>query len=275
MSLPGSNSTGPPPSDLDPRTGMHRLSVQELEMVGQTDPLVKETLEAVHDTRVRGQFEEVTARNAIYLKALARKYYIILLVIIGAIVIAIVMIIADVYLKYGSVVSMYSKYKSPGMPSGLHLGIALRVPVLAGWMGFTVRNFPEAVYISYMSSSLHDKFMDDPKGNILDMWNWSLFWVGSSGSASANNSAIAIVCNSWNWQNGEETLTECESPCSNGSGNTTAGWTSAGISAATQFGMMAPMGPVGIGVATISAGLSFATAGGLFSHHHHPENCIS
>lgn len=260
---------------IDPRTGEHRLTTQELEMVAKSDPLVKETIEAAHATRVRGEFEQVTARNDIYLKKLARKYYIILLVILGAIVLAIVMIIADVYLRYGNVVSMYSKYKAAYMPSGLKLGVALRLPVLAGWMGFAVKQFPEAVYISYMSSSMHDEFMKAPAKNLADMWGWANFWVGSSSPASANESALDIVCNSWNWQNGEQILKSCMSPCSNGSGNTTAGWTSAGISAVTNMGMMAPMGGVGILTGLVTAGISFASVGGLFSHHHKPENCIS
>jgi hypothetical protein len=248
------------------------LSTEELEQVAKIDPLVKETMEAAHDTRVRGEFEQVTARNAIYLKQLTRKYYIILLVILGAIAVAIVMIIADVYLRYGNVVKVYGENKAPYMPSSLKLGIALRVPALAGWMGFAVKQFPEAVYISYMSAEMHDEFMKDPSGHIQQMWSWANYWV----TGSANESALDIVCNSWNWQKGQDTLPSCEYPCSNGSGNTTAGWTSAGISVGTNLAFMAPLGPAAWVVGGLSAAFTFASVGGLFSpNHHRPQNCIS
>jgi len=262
-----------PEGDLDARSGEPNLSTDELEQIAKVDPLVKETMEAAHDTRVRGEFEEVTARNAIYLKQLARKYYIILLVIVGAIILAIVMIIVDVYLRYGSVVAMYGKNKTSYMPSALKFGIALRVPALAGFMGFAVKQFPEAVYISYMSTSMHDTFMLDPAGNIEQMWGWANFWV----TGNANESAIDIVCNTWGWseKKGGAVLKSCEQPCSNGSGNTTAGWTSTAISSATQMAMMAPMGGVGIVVGGLSAIFSGLSTAGIFSSHHKPENCIS
>ena len=251
------------------------LTQKQLDEIAHVDPLVNETMLAVHSENVRGTFEETTAKNEIYLKGIVHKYYVILLIIIGLIVVSVIMIIVDVYLRYGDVVSMYNKNKSPDMPSGFKLGVALRIPVLAGWLGFRVKSFPDAVYISYKSKSLHDKFMKNPAGNIADMWGWSNYWVGGSGAASADESAIAIICNSWNWQNGQQTISDCMSPCpTDGSGWSK--WTSTGISAISQGLMLSASGGVGIGVGILTGAMSFLSAGGIFSHkHHNVKNCIS
>ena len=68
----------PSHNHMDLRSGMPHESTAELEQIAKIDPLVKETMEAAHDVRVRGDFEQVTAKNAIYLKQLSRKYYIIM-----------------------------------------------------------------------------------------------------------------------------------------------------------------------------------------------------
>lgn len=251
------------------------LTQTQLNDVADRDPLVKETMAAVHSEDVRDTFEETTAKNEIYIKSIVHKYYVILLIILGLIIVSVIMIVVDVYLRYGDVVSMYDKNRSPDMPSGFKLGVALRVPVIAGWLGFRVKSFPDAVYISYKSKSLHDKFMANPGGNIRDMWGWSNYWIGGSRAASADESAIAIVCNTWNWQDGKQTINDCMSPCpTDGSGWSK--WTSTGISAISQGLMLSASGGVGIGVGILTGAMSFLSAGGIFSHKHHSvKNCIS
>lgn len=266
------------------------LSHQQLVQIGKDDPVLKTKEELLHVLHERTDFEHDTEQMDVYLKNIKKKYYIILVLFLGAIMAAALMVVLDVYIRYGEIVKVYSKNREPSMPSGFDLGLSLRVPALASFF-FQNVNFPNAVYISYYSSNFHDVFMCDPACNIASMYGLSLGGPGVASSGSGNMGALWLVCNGWaNSSNSSckkcdssslQALLRgniaCESPCPSGVGAYASDYASdavGGISTGLMMG--SSFGPEG---AAIGAGVGALIGGGkclatYFAGKKARSNCI-
>lgn len=249
------------------------LSHQQLVQIGQDDPVIKTQEDLLHVLHERTDFEHDTEQMDVYLKNIKKKYYIILILFLAAIMAAALMVILDVYIRYGEIVKVYSKNRDPSMPSGFKLGLSLRVPALASFF-FQNVNFPNAVYISYYSTNFHDVFMCDPACNIASMYGISLNGPGLYSAGSGNMGALWLVCNGWANNSqvkckktcGPSSLQimlggnqACEGPCPSGVGGYASDYASdavGGISSGLMMG--ASFGPAG---AAIGAGIGALIGG--------------
>lgn len=270
------NQSGVPPhlSGMPHLSGVppHPFTNQQLIEMEKGDTKLKLLSEAIHSRNVATDFAEVTAKSEIYLRNVKRKYLIIMFLCLGSLGIVILMIILDVYIRFGDVVSMYNKYRSSYMPSSFKLGLALRVPALAGWLSFRAKALPEAVFISYKSGSLNGLFMQAPSQNLSALFQYAT-WMGGGVAESGDPSAITLVCNSWVRSMGGG-VHLCEKPCPPGSGAYASSYISNGISGAANIMMMAEMGPLGITGALGVTGFQMGTSAGLFGGKKPGANCI-
>lgn len=265
----------PQTSGVPPQTSgvpPHPFTNQQLIEMEKGDTKLRLLSEAIHSRNVSTDFAEVTAKSEIYLRNVKRKYLTILFLCLGSLGIVILMIVLDVYIRFGDVVSMYNKYRSSYMPSSFKLGLALRVPALTGWLSFHAKALPEAVYVSYKSASLNPLFMKAPSQNLVTLFQYAT-WMGSGVAESGDPSAITLVCNSWVRSMGGG-VHLCEKPCPPGSGGYTSSYISDGISGAAQAAMMVEMGPVAVIGSLGMTGFKVGTSAGLFGGKKPTANCI-
>lgn len=264
-----SDSSGHPssaPQHQEPFTAQQLVEMEK----GNTK--LRLLAEAIHSRNIATDYAASTAKSEIYLRNVKRKYLMITFLCLGALGIVIVMLVVDVYLRYGDVVSMFNKYRAPYMPSAFNLGFALRVPAIAGWLGFHAKALPEAVYVSYKSQALNGLFMAKPAQNLAVLFSYAR-WMGASFDESGNPSAITLVCNSWVRQASSDP-TLCERPCPPGSGAYASSYISDGISGAAQTLMMAEMGPFAIIGSLGVTGFQMANTAGLITGQKPNADCI-
>jgi len=231
---------------------------QQLVEMAKSNTTLRLLEEDIHSRNVATKYSEITAKYQIYLRNIKRKYLTIFLVCLGAIGITIMMIIVDVYLRFGDVVSMFNKHRQSYMPSGFDLGLALRVPALTKWLNFRTKAMPEAIYISYKSQNMNPYFMKDPGQNLISLFSTAL-WL----SGSADPSAMTLVCNSWVAASGQG-VRICENPCPPGSKGYASTYISDGLSTVANMAMMGGMGYSGIFAGLAMGGMSVANTFGAF-----------
>ena len=218
---------------------------------------------------LQGEYEQSQEVAMLALKTARKMYFILVLLVVGAIAFVLVFFPIMAYLQFRDVVDLWNKYKPEEAPSGTRLALGLKFPFLSGFF-FTIGAFPSAVYIVARSPDSRTAFMTvgTPEDNMAQLWSNGV-WGEHEDDPSVEHitTALNIVCNTtWGM-----TVGECQPVCPPGQGQYASDFVSSGLSMGMTGVMMAgavapPFGAiigglVGAVIGCTIQGISKATSG--------------